>query len=62
MRTWTRREVMAASALGAATLAARRGQAETRQDDKEKPKGSRPRPASRSCSASSAWAAWGPAS
>src|SRR5208337_5111120 len=42
MRTWTRREVMAASALGAATLAARTGRADARPDDKEKPKGTAP--------------------
>ncbi|MGC8644507.1 MAG: gfo/Idh/MocA family oxidoreductase, partial [Isosphaeraceae bacterium] len=37
MKTWTRREMMAASALGAATLAARQGQAANRPDDQEKP-------------------------
>lgn len=39
MRTWTRREMLAASALGAATLGAPRAQA-ARPEDKEKPKGS----------------------
>ena len=46
METWTRRELLAASALGAAGLAGRRGLAGVQADDKEKPKG--PAPASES--------------
>ena len=41
MKSWTRREVLAASTLGAATLAARRGNAETQSEKAEKPKASR---------------------
>jgi predicted dehydrogenase len=39
METWTRRELLAASALGAASLAARTGLAGVQAEDKEKPKG-----------------------
>ncbi len=42
METWTRREMLAASALGAASLAGRMGLAGVQPDDKEKPKGSAP--------------------
>jgi predicted dehydrogenase len=42
MGTWTRREILAASALGAARLAARGNRAEAGQDDKERPKNSAP--------------------
>jgi len=59
MATWTRREVLAASALGAASLVGRMGLAGVQPDDKEKPKGSAP--ASESIvlgfSVSAAWAA-----
>jgi predicted dehydrogenase len=46
MRNWTRREMIAASALGAATLAARKSQGASLPDDKEKAK--QPSPASES--------------
>ncbi len=42
METWTRREVLAASALGAASLAGRGVLAGVQPDDKEKPKGAAP--------------------
>ena len=60
MERWTRREVLAASALGAAGLAGRRGMASSLLDDKtqEKPKPQPAAPASRSCWGSLASAAW----
>ncbi len=42
METWTRREMLAVSALGAASLAGRRGLAGVQADDNEKPKGAAP--------------------
>jgi len=42
MATWTRREMMAATAMGAATLAARGASAERQQDDTPKPRGTAP--------------------
>jgi|GEM_PF-4003177 len=42
METWTRREMLAASALGAASLAGRMGLAGVQPDDNEKPKGTAP--------------------
>jgi predicted dehydrogenase len=42
MDQWTRREMLAASALGTASLAARIGRAGVEPDEKEKPKGAAP--------------------
>ena len=59
MENWTRREVLAASALGAAAWRQARAWRAVRRTTRRrpKPKASRP-PASRSCWGSSAWAAW----
>ena len=42
METWTRREMLAASALGAASLAGRKVLAGVQPDEKDKPKGAAP--------------------
>ena len=61
MERWTRREVLAASALGARRWPARKGMASPAyvdDKDKEKSKAQPAAPASRSCWGSSASAAW----